>query len=202
MKERKEIKFKPTFFSKEHLLIFDPEFIELYTSPNDNDPVRFSKFEIDAFRFGVTWIRGYKTIFGRVNCIDIKSSTDEIIKIRLTSLYKIRLKQLQKKYSDILNSILQYYMSDIVGNYLRLFNHKQPFSILNVHFNQNGIQLNDKNNIEWNDVDLKSHTRYVGVSSKLNRNIYKGFDHWEEWNSLVLYNVIRLVLKNKNLLNN
>src|SRR6478609_8671662 len=125
----KEIKFKPTFFSKEHTLIFDPEFIELYRSSKDAEPLRFSKLEIDAFRFGVKWLRGYKTIFGRVSCIDIRSSSGEIIKIRLTSLYKIQLKQLHQKYSDIINCVLQYYMPDIVGNYLRLFTHKQPFSI-------------------------------------------------------------------------
>ena len=198
--DRKEIKFQPTLFSKEHKLILDSEFIELYRYPEDREPTRFSKLEIDAFRFGVKWIRGYRTIFGRTNCIDVRSSTDEVISIRLTSIYKIRLRKINEKYKLIINIILNYYASEIINHYLRLFEIRQPFSILDVRFNQPGIQLNDKIKIDWDDVDVKTYTRYVAISSRSKPDVYKGFQYLEEWNSIVLYNVIRMILKNKNLL--
>jgi hypothetical protein len=202
MDEVQEIIFKPTFFSDEQKLILNPEFIKFYKSPEDVNPIRFSKLEIDGFRFGVKWLRGYQLVFGRIYCIDIKSATDTIIKIRLTSVYKIRVKELHKKYRLIVNAILQYYASKLVSQYLKLFNYKQPFSILNVYFSQLGIVLNDEYNIEWNNIDVRTYTRYVAISTKNKSEIYKAFDYMEEWNTLVLYNVLRLILKSKNLLKN
>jgi hypothetical protein len=202
MDEVQEIIFKPTFFSDEQKLVLNPEFIEFYKSPEDVNPIRFSKLEIDGFRFGVKWLRGYQLVFGRVYCVDIKSTTGTIIKIRLTSVYKIRVKNLHKTYNLIVNAMLQYYASELVNQYLKLFNYKQPFSILNVYFSQLGIVLNDKYNIEWNNIDVRTYTRYVAISTKNKSEIYKAFDYIEEWNTLVLYNVLRLILKSKNLLKN
>jgi hypothetical protein len=200
MDEVQEIIFKPAFFGDEQKLILNPEFIEFYKSPNDVNPIRFSKLEIDGFRFGVKWLRSYKLVFGRIYCVDIKSTSETIIKIRLTSVYKIRAKELHKKYNLIVSAMLQYYASELVSQYLKLFNYKQPFSILNVYFNQLGIVLNDKYNIEWNNIDVKTYTRYVAISTKNKSEIYKAFNYMEEWNTLVLYNVLRLILKSKNLL--
>ncbi|MEP6466641.1 MAG: hypothetical protein ABJB05_10070 [Parafilimonas sp.] len=162
----------------------------------------FSKLEVDAFRFGIKWLRGYRFIFGRVYCIDIKSATETIIKIRMTSVYKINVKKLHEKYYTLLNIMLEFYASEMVGQYIKTFNYKQPFSILNVHFNQSGIRLSDKYDIPWNDVDVRTHTRYVAISTKTTTDIYQTFDYIEEWNTLVLYNVLRQILKAKNLLNN
>jgi len=131
MDEAQEIIFKPALFRDEQRLVLNPEFIEFYKSPEDINPIRFSKLEIDGFRFGVKWLRGYKIVFGRIYCVDIKSATEIIIKIRLTSVYKIGIKQMHKKYNLIIGAILQYYASELVGQYLKLFNYKQPFSILN-----------------------------------------------------------------------
>ncbi len=202
MDETQEIIFKPTFFSEAQKLVLNPEFIEFYKSPEDINPIRFSKLEIDGFRFGVKLLRGYKLVFGRIYCVDIKNTNETIIKIRLTSVYKVGIKQMHKKYNLIIGAILQYYASELVSQYLKLFNYKQPFSILNVYFNQLGIVLNDKYNIEWNNIDVRTYTRYVAVSRKNKPEIYKTFDYIEEWNTLVLYNVLRLILKSKNLLKN
>lgn len=202
MDETQEIIFKPTFFSEAQKLVLNPEFIEFYKSPEDINPIRFSKLEIDGFRFGVKLLRGYKLVFGRIYCVDIKNTNETIIKIRLTSVYKVGIKQMHKKYNLIIGAILQYYASELVSQYLKLFNYKQPFSILNVYFNQLGIVLNDKYNIEWNNIDVRTYTRYVAVSRKNKPEIYKAFDYIEEWNTLVLYNVLRLILKSKNLLKN
>ena len=195
MSEAREIKFKPAIFSKERRIILHPEFMEFYKSPEDTEPVKFSKLEIDAFRFGIKWLRGYKLIFGRIYCVDIKSATGNIIKIRMTSVYKIRAKKLHEKYSSLINIILQYYASEMVAHYLKMFNYKQPFSILNVHFNQSGIVINDKQNIDWNNMDVRTHTRYIAVSTRNKSDIYKAFDYIEEWNTLILYNVLRQILK-------
>lgn len=201
MNDRKEVAFKPTIFSNLHKLVLDREFIELYKSKDDQNPVRISNLEFDAFRFGVKWIRGYRTIFGRVNCIDIRSSTNVIIKIRLTSLYKIHLKPLNKKYREIVNTILKFYASEIIGHYLKLFNNKLGFTIITVDFSKLNIKIDDEHIIEWNDIDLKSFTRYIVISKKSDPNFYKGFDYWEDWNTVILYNVLRLILESKTSIN-
>jgi len=199
--ESTEITFKPTFFTKRQKIVLNPDFIEFYQSPEDRNPIKFSKLEIDGFRFGVRWVSGYQFYIGRIYCIDIKNTAGKIIKVRLKSMYKINVKQLRKKYNVITNTVFKFYFTDSVLQYLKAFNYKQPLSILNVQFNQTGIIVDNKHDIEWNNLDIKSYTRYIAISTKENSNIYKPYDYIIDWNVWVLYNVIKQILKNKKLLN-
>ena len=201
MSESTEITFKPTFFTKRQKIVLNPDFIEFYQSPEDRNPIKFSKLEIDGFRFGVRWVSGYQFYIGRIYCIDIKNTAGKIIKVRLKSMYKINVKQLRKKYNVITNTVFKFYFTDSVLQYLKAFNYKQPLSILNVQFNQTGIIVDNKHDIEWNNLDIKSYTRYIAISTKENSNIYKPYDYIIDWNVWVLYNVIKQILKNKKLLN-
>lgn len=200
MNETTEILFKTTFFNEEQRIILDADYIEFYKSSTDKNPVKFSKLEIDAFRFGIKWISGYKFYIGRIYCIDIKNVTGTIIKIRLKSIYKIRVKELHAKYSLILNTVLNYYFSEVINQYVKLFNRKESFSILNIQFNQSDILIDNKQNINWNEVDVRGYTRYIAVSTRKDSGIYKAFDYVDDWNVWILYNVLRQILRSKNLL--
>jgi hypothetical protein len=198
MNERKEITFKPTVFSKEHKIILDPEFIEFYNDENDANPVRFSKFEIDGFRFGLRRVSGYQFYIGRVYCVDIKSVTSKTISIRFKTMYKINLKQIHEKYSIAINTVFKYYFHDTVFQYVNMFNNKQTFSILSIQFDQKGILITNKNEfINWEEIEIKPYTRYFTILSKSKQDFYKTFDYMYEWNAWVLYTIIKQILHNK-----
>src|SRR5258705_9452101 len=131
---------KTSIFHKESPLIITPEFIEYKN-------INLSKFEIDQLRYGIKAIRGYRFRIGRIYCIDIKSLTGSIMKIRLKSLYGIRKNRLEKKYKLILNALFQNFINDISGSLIAEFNKKIDFDILGVTFMQEGIILDKESKI-------------------------------------------------------
>ena len=109
--------------------------------------------------------------------------------------------KLREKYSAIINTVFSFYFYESVIQYLKMFNYKQSFSILNVDFNQEGILVSDKNEfIDWNKVEIKSYATYFTILSAAKPDFYKAFDYIYEWNVWVIYNVIKQILKSKNLL--
>lgn len=201
MRETKEIIFKPTYTGIPQKLLMSADQVEFYKSLTDKHPYKFVKSEVYAMRFGIKAVREFGFNTGRVYCIDIKNNAGRIIKLRLTSKYKIKLQEQKKKYSEIINSVFSYYFSDAVVNYMRLFKHHQSFSILNITIMPDGIALKEGSEvIEWQDVDSKLYTTYYALSSKLKPAIYQTFNYAEDWNVLLLFNVVKQILKLKNLL--
>lgn len=194
MFEAKEITFKPTIFSKVHKLIIDPEFIEFHKSP-DKEPLRFSKLEIDSIRYS---IRRFSV--GTNYFIDIKNAEGKIITYQVQSILNIKYETLKKKYYYVLNSILEYYFIDIINLYCKRLDDNLQFSILNIHFNSKGVALKEKYEITWEHLGLKLYGRYLTVFSKDKSGLYQTFDFSLDWNTTVVYNVIRSALKAHGLL--
>ena len=185
---------KSTIFDKEKVLTIDPEFVEY-------DGINFSKFEIAEIRYGIKSINGYRFRIGRIYCIDIKSLNGNILKFRLKSLYRIRIKKLEEKYKLILNALFKNYLNDISLTYIKMFNDKIDFSILGVTFSQSGIQLGKKSDIiSWIDLGTKNYNSYYSLFSNSDSKNYKLFYYLSDWNTVVLYSVSRSILKAKKLL--
>jgi len=185
---------KSTIFEKEKVLIIDPEFLEY-------DGMNFSKFEIAEVCYGIKAIKGYRFRIGRIYCIDIKSLNGNIIKLRLKSLYRIRIKKLTEKYKIILNALFKNYINDISLTYIKMFNDKIDFSVLGVIFSQAGIQLDKKSDIiSWLDLGTKKYNTYYSLFSNSDSKKYKLFYYLSDWNTVVLYSVSRSILKAKQLL--
>ena len=111
---------RSTIFDRPRQLTLTPEYLEF----DDNDlahsaPTRFLKQEIESLRYGVKGIRGYSFYIGRNFSIDIRSTSGQVIKLRLKSLYRIRRKQLADKYAEIVNALFNYYFHDITRQYLK-----------------------------------------------------------------------------------
>lgn len=201
MRDTKEIIFKPTYSGIPQKLLMSADQVEFYKSLTDKHPFKFTKSEVFAMRFGIKALRDFGFSIGRIYCIDIKNNEGRVIKLRLTSKYKIRLQEQKKKYSEIINSVFSYYFSDAVINYMRMFKHHQNFSILNVLISPEGITLKEGTEfIKWIDVDSKLYTTYYALSSKPKPALFQTFYYAEDWNVLLLFNVIKQILKLKNLL--
>ena len=190
---------KSSFLDRQRRLTVNNEYIEF----DDNDaasdkPTRFNASDIEAFRYGIKWIRGYQFVIGRIYCIDIKSKEEQVIKIRLKSLYGVNRKKLSAKYVDIVNALYNYVFDDVAMNYLQKFANGNEFEILGVTFKKLGVWINDKKIfIEWQDLGTKSYSTYYALFSKSNPSFHTTFEYLSEWNAGVLYSVSRQILMDK-----
>lgn len=188
------LNLKETIFEKETTLIISPESIEYQNES-------LSKFEIDEIRYGVKFIRGYSFYIGRIYCIDIKSVSGTIMKIRLKSLYSIRKKRLGEKYNAILQALWGNYMWNVAESFINIFKSKNDFDLLGIIFTQDGVMFNKKSDlIPWEELGTKNYSGYYAIFSKTNHNNYKAFYYLEDWNTAILYSVLRYILNAKKLI--
>ena len=194
MAQSLSISLKETIFDKERVLVISPEAI-------DYKDTSLSKFEIDEIRYGVKAINGYRFTIGRIYCIDLKSLSGTILKIRLKSIYGIRKKLLAEKYLVIVRALLENYINDVSNRFINRFMSKKDFDLLGITFTQAGIKLNTNSDfILWEDVGTKNYARYYALFSKTDPNNYKALYYLEDWNTTVLYSVSRYILKAKKLM--
>jgi hypothetical protein len=182
---------KESIFSKKKTLIINPEFLAFGTNS-------FSKFEIVDIRYGIKAIEGYRFRIGRVYCIDVKSITGSIFKIRLISVYRIGKNKLGKKYGLILHALFDNYINDISRDFIAKFRNKIDFNLLDIAFTQEGITINKSNKIIfWSDVGTKDYWTYYSIFSSTDPNKYRTFQYLYDWNTVVLYSVLEHILKVK-----
>ncbi|MDD5151222.1 MAG: hypothetical protein PHC28_12235, partial [Flavobacterium sp.] len=61
-----------------------------------------------------------------------------------------------------------------------------------------GFASEEEKLILWNDLDAKDYHTYFTIFSKSNTiNINRGYSYMNDWNTDLLYNVIRTFLNNK-----
>jgi len=197
--EKLEFLIKSSIFDRPRALVLLPEYLEF----DDNDlassiPTKFLKEDIEAFRYGVKWIRGYRFYIGRIYCIDIKGVSGQIIRIRLKSIYRIRRKLLGEKYVNIVNALFRYYFNDISRRYVELFQENQPFEILGVKVNSDGVLFDQRiGRISWDFLGTRRFRRYYTIFSETDANCYKTFEYLDQWNAAVLHSVLETILKLK-----
>ena len=179
---------KSSILTKQKTLVIEPEFMEF-------NNINLSKFEIAAIRCGVKGIKGYKFWIGRIYCIDIKSVDGTVIKIRLKSLYGIRRKKLGEKYKLILAVLFENFVNDICQSFIAEFNNKVDLDLLGTTFTPEGIILNKIDKlIYWSDVGTKNYWHYFSIFSISDPNINASFYYLSDWNTIVLYNLVKNIL--------
>ena len=183
---------KSSILKEKKLLIINPDFLQF-------DTINISRLDVADLRYGIKAINGYRFVIGRIYCIDIKSLSGVIIKIRFKSLYTIKRKILGEKYLLILRVLFDNFINDISQNFINMFNDKIDFELSGMTFTQRGIYFNKNDEaIFWNDVGTKNYSRYYAVFSVKNPNKYKAFYYVADWNTSVLYAVTQYILLSKN----
>ncbi|MFM9986993.1 hypothetical protein, partial [Flavobacterium sp.] len=161
--------------------------------------------EITDYRYGVKWIRGFEFTIGREYQIFIKNQENKIIKINFKSFYGINKNLHFKNYSGILNSLWNFHFNKIASDFIEKFKNNEQFSIGNVHFSDeniiietNSILKKKQNIILWKDLRTKDYRTYFAIYSQENpSNINQCYNYKDDWNTAILYTVIRTILKNK-----
>ncbi|MHA4807403.1 hypothetical protein ACX0G9_04835 [Flavitalea flava] len=199
MSENRTFTLKTSLFDRHRQLIIDSEYLEFEdTNLVSSLPTKFVKEEIESIRYGIKGIRGYRFYIGKIFCIDIKSTSGQVIKLRLKSLYRVRRKQLSSKYVEIANSILRCYFDEKSNHYLALFSDNKTFEIIGIQFNPEGIIFDEKVGIvPWEFLGTRRYYRYYSIYSEMNTNQYKIFYYIEQWNTAVLQHVVENILKMK-----
>jgi len=194
------LNIKSSIFDRERELIISPDFISYDIEGMITDqPSLIHKNEIKAFRYGVKWINGYSFVIGRTYCLDILTTGNKVLKIRLKSMYGIRRNQLHNKFERILDSLYENHFNEIINNSLSELANGKNIEIAGVNFVQEGVFTHPKASmIPWENVGTKAYTSYYTIFSKSNPNDYKAFDYISHWNAAVLYSVLETILKQMN----
>jgi hypothetical protein len=197
--EKMEFMVRSTILDRPRLLVIDPQYIEF----DDQDrvsmpPTRFLRTEIQALRYGVKGIRGYRFRIGRIYCIDIRDMSGRVIKIRLKSVYRVRRKLLGEKYQEITNSLFKYYFHDLTRHYLRQFQEGQSVELLGVKLNQHAVLFDEKVGwVGWEFLGTKRYWHYYTLYSEESPDNYRAFVFLDDWNAGVLRGLIEVILKEK-----
>lgn len=198
-KEKLEILVRSTLFDRPRQLTITPEYIEFDDQDRTSEPpTRFLKKEIEGVRYGIKPIHGYRFTIGRIYCIDIRDVSGRLIKIRLKSIYRVRLKLLHHKYANIINTLFLQHFHDISRYYLRQFHEGQTVELLGVTLNNQGVLFDKKIGwITWDFLGSRRYWHYFTLYSEAAPDHYRAFVFLEEWNAGVLRGLVEAILKEK-----
>lgn len=164
---------------------------------------RFDKSEIQGYRFGIHWIKGYQFIIGREYQIYIRDHNNEVIKIYFKTFYGYKKKELNQKYNHIINGLWKFYFNDIVLDHLQKFYNGQIINICNVKISQdhviiqtNGVIKVSEQMIAWDKVGTKDYVTYYAIFSTDNpSDINQCYYYLKDWNVGILYSIMETILK-------
>ncbi len=190
---------RSSIFDRSRVLTLHPGYMEF----DDNDlagtsSTRFIKEDIEELRYGVELMRGRFFYIGRTYCIDVRNAEGKIIGLRLKSIYGIRRKRLQEKYTAIVNALYQYYFWDITRHYVSLHNNHLSFEMAGVNVSPEGVLFDNKiGRVSWDFLGSRRYWTYYTLFSEMDPNQYKIFEFNDHWNAGILYGAIETILKQK-----
>jgi hypothetical protein len=203
-----QVKIKRSFLDNYlRPLHLHPEFIMFEDKDLVND--KFTAFktpDIKEFRYGITWYR-YRIVFGREYQLHIRNYNNEVLKIKFNTYFGIKKREYNELYATIINSLWDLYFKNHVIEFVKEFEAGETFSIGEVNVNPEGVIIlvtklfkQEKKLILWEDVRLKKYSTYISVYSDKNpMEFNRGYSYKEDWNTFVLYNVIKNILASKNI---
>jgi len=199
MSEPLEFMLKSSIFDRSRKLTLDPEYLEF----DDNDrmdgaPTRFEKSEVEGIKYGIRGIRGYNFRIGRIYTIDIRDREGRVIKLRLKSIYRIRIRQLEQKYQQIRKFLFEFYFHDLVRQYIKKLGDGETLSLGGVDFKPEGVIFDEKVGlISWDFLGTKKYHYYYTLFSAENPDQYKAFNYLDQWNAGVIHSLTETMIKVK-----
>ena len=183
-----EFQVRRTPLSATRLLTVDPLYLEL-EGPLSN--IRFTKEDIEGFRFGVTRFRYRFIPVSKSYNIEIKNSEGKIILIRMHSFFEIDNKKIQRLFIQIHKQIQLAYFNDMAIHYVRLLNGGLTYELAGAFLMKEGVLLKkEKQVIPWIRIGLASYFHSCSVYDLADPKHYRSFDYWHDWNASLLRSVI------------
>jgi len=165
----------------------------------------FTKFnleEIAGLRYGINWI-SYIITFGREYIIEVKNIEGKILKINFSLYFGRNIQKAHDKYAEIVNGIWKLYFPTKIENLLSNYRDSNTIEIGDVKIDKSGITITTDNGInrkkvliDWNDVETRNYRTYFSIYSKSNPSkINRGYSYKEDWNTILLKNIIETILE-------
>ncbi|MGC4039782.1 MAG: hypothetical protein QM710_03030 [Flavobacterium sp.] len=185
-------------------LVINPGFISF----EDSDRVtvsdtRLEKDSISDYRFGMRWIR-FRIVYGRKYEIFIRNNENKVIRIVFKSYFGRKKQELHMLYNEILDRLWEGYFTEIIEDYIKRHKSGEIFSVGSVLFNGEGVTIStgifDKTKvlIHWENVRTRNYATYFSIYSSENPSkINRGYSYLDDWNTAVLYSVLRTMLREK-----
>lgn len=203
-----QVKIKRSFLDNYlRPLHLHPEFIMFEDKDLVNNKfTRFKTSEIKEFRYGIKWYR-YHFVFGREYQIYVRNHSNEVLKINFNSYFGIKKYEYYELYASIINSIWDLYFKNYVYTMLKEFDTGESFYVGDVNINPEGVIIlvsklfkQEKKLIPWQDVRIKKYQTYISVYSNQNpMDFNRGYYYKEDWNTFVLFEVLKNILASKNI---
>lgn len=197
------------FYSVKRQLIIGDDALQFEQPGLTPGFTRFEKDDITGYRYGIKWITGFEFVIGREYRIVIRNKENKVLKINLLSLYGIKKKEFHQLYADILNGIWDCYFSKIADRLLDKFRNGKDIEIGNVLISADGVAITPPGGffkgqpkmIPWEKAGTGNYHTYFSIYSKEDAaHINRGYSYFDEWNTGVLYSVVRTILSEKQLI--
>ena len=193
------------FDRKQRQLLINPDFIQFDDKISSDIFTKFDKNEICGYRYGVKFISGYQFTIGREFLIFIHNSSNQTLKINFKSFYNFKKQEYYNLFNTILNTMWKCYFGNVVDEFVSEFYKGQDIVIGRaiisseaIIINEPGVIKNDKKVIPWDDLETKDyHTYFAVYSSKDASKTNATFSYLNDWNTGVLYSVVRTILHKK-----
>jgi hypothetical protein len=161
--------------------------------------------ELKGYRFGIRWIE-FEITYGREFCIFLREGAHNEIKIGIKSFLRRQLEFKGQCYFEILESLWDFYFEQIADEYIARQRNGEDFSIEEVRFSKDHISIpvsgslkNKRVEIPWYRVGTSNFQTYFAIYDKEDAvNVNRGFSYLEDWNTGILYSVVRDILEEKN----
>lgn len=187
-------------------LIITPNFLKFENKDRVNNSfTTFENNQIEEYRFGVKWMRYYFT-FGREYIIEIKNSNKEILKINFKTYFGRKKNEYHNLCNQILSALWDNYFEELAKSYIQKHERGEEFNIGEVSFLTEGIIIETNSSIKlkkalipWEKVRTKTYVTYFAIYAvDKAADTNRGYSYLNDWNTVVLRNVIVSLLKSKN----
>ena len=170
-------------------LKINSRFIEMAT-------VRLHQEDISEFCFGYQPIRGVYFNVGVQFEFKIRDIRQKTIRISFRYYYRIRRKELQQLYREILNTLWEFYFGPLTVKYLESFQAGKIIRIGDVGLTAKGVHFEDKSLIiPWEELGTKTYWNNLTLYSKSIPDVSRSFYFRTDWNTLVLATLIQEIPK-------
>jgi len=188
-------------------LIFNENFLKFENKDlAGNQFTIFQKDQITDYSFGVKWMI-YYFIFGREYTITIKNAQSQVIKINFKTYFGRKKNEYHKLYSDIITDLWNYYFEQQANDFIRKNEAGEEFKIGEVLFIEEGIIIKTNSSIRekkalipWEKIRTRNYATYFAIYAVDDaETTNRGYSYLNDWNTDVLYSVIRTILSKKNI---
>ena len=101
-----------------------------------------------------------------------------------------------------MDTLWDFYFSDISWNFINKFQREEEFKIGNVGFSKDnitigvsGILKEESKTIPWESVRTRDYQTYFAIYSIDDPiNVNRGYSYLDEWNTEILYSVVKSIL--------